>query len=105
MTGVRVLICCPNGAGVSLMMESMVRTAAQKLGLPIQRLHHGSIREGVRRAGEFDLVLCPRELTAQLSPWQGQVAVIGLNNPLSRRELEEKLTAYMKQKNSLEGVE
>lgn len=87
------------------MMESMVRTAAQKLGLPIQRLHHGSIREGVRRAREFDLVLCPRELTAQLSPWQGQVAVIGLNNPLSRRELEEKLTAYMKQKNSLEGVE
>lgn len=84
------------------MMESMVRTAAQKLGLPIQRLHHGSIREGVRRAGEFDLVLCPRELTAQLSPWQGQVQVIGLNNPLSRRELEEKLTAYQTENEGLE---
>ena len=84
------------------MMESMVRTAAQKLGLPIQRLHHGSIREGVRRAGDFDLVLCPRELTAQLSPWQGQVQVIGLNNPLSRRELEEKLTAYQTENEGLE---
>ncbi|MGM9593420.1 MAG: PTS sugar transporter subunit IIB [Candidatus Onthomonas sp.] len=105
MTGIRLLICCPNGAGVSLMMESMVRTAAQKLNLPIQRLHHGSIREGVRRAGEFDLVLCPRELTAQLSHWQGKVQVIGLNNPLSRRELEEKLAAYMQQEKSLESAE
>lgn len=91
MTGIRILICCPNGAGVSLMLETMVRRASVQLGLPLGRLCHCSIREGAKIAGDFDLVLCPRELAPMLSGWQDRVTVIGLNNALSRRELEERL--------------
>lgn len=93
-SGIRILICCPNGAGLSLMMRSMVQKAADQAGLPVARLQHGSIREGVKIAGAFDLVLCPAELVPQLKGWQGQITVIGLRNPLSRRELEDRLSGY-----------
>lgn len=94
MNGIRILICCPNGAGVSLMLETMVKKAASQLHLPLAQLCHCSIREGAKRAGDFDLVLCPRELAPMLSDWQDRVTVIGLNNALSRRELEERLRAF-----------
>lgn len=92
MTGLRILVCCPNGAGISLMLESMVQSAARQIPFPIQTLHHGSIREGRRVAGAFDLVLCPQSLVPQLDIWQGTVTILGLENPLSPRELGEKLT-------------
>lgn len=91
MKEIRILICCPNGAGVSLMLETMVKKTAGQLGLPLAQLRHCSIREGAKIAGDFDLVLCPRELAPTLADWQGRVTVIGLNNALSRRELEERL--------------
>ena len=93
MAGLRILLCCPNGAGISLMLESMVQTAARQLGCPIQQLYHCSIREGQKIAGAFDLVLCHQFLVPQLDPWVGQVTVLGLNNPLSPRELREKFAA------------
>ncbi len=94
MSGLRVLVCCPNGAGVSLMMESVLRRVAAELGLELARLDHGSICQGAKTAGAYDLVLCPAELVAHLRDWEGQADIIGLNNPLSRREMRERLTAY-----------
>lgn len=94
-TGVRILLCCPKGAGLSLMMESLTAKAARKVGLPVARLHHGSIREGAKTAGQFDLVLCPARLARQLDAWKGQVEVAGLKNPLSDEELEAALLHWM----------
>ncbi|MCC8128443.1 MAG: hypothetical protein LIO51_00665 [Clostridiales bacterium] len=94
MSGLRVLVCCPNGAGVSLMMESMLRRVAAELGLELSRLDHGSILQGAKTAGAYDLVLCPAELVPHLRDWEGQADIIGLNNPLSRREMRERLAVY-----------
>ncbi|MCC8181572.1 MAG: PTS ascorbate transporter subunit IIB [Clostridiales bacterium] len=98
MSGLRVLVCCPNGAGVSLMMESVLRKVADRSGLELAQLCHSSIQQGEKTAGEYDLVLCPAELAPRLKDWESRVDIIGLKNPLSRREMQERLTAYCQSK-------
>lgn len=100
MRNLRILICCPNGAGTSLMLEAMVKKATGALGLPTEELYHCSIREGVKIASRFHLILCPKELAPQLEPWKGQAQIIGLENPFSPRELEERLKAFYSQWNA-----
>lgn len=97
MRELRILICCPNGAGTSLMLAAMVKQAANSMGMPVEQLYHCSIREGAKIAGRFHLALCPKELVPQLECWKGQVQMIGLNNPFSPRELKERLSAFYTQ--------
>ena len=77
-------------------MTARTARAARKLGFPVARLHHGSIREGVRTAGEYDLVICPARLAGALRGWQGRVTVAGLQDPLSDEALEGVLRAWLR---------
>ncbi len=88
----KILVACANGAGTSLMMKMTVERVAGKLGLPIEKIHHCALSEGVSSARQYDIVFAPLNFVDMYKDAEKNgVMVIGLRNVLSDKEVEEKL--------------
>lgn len=91
----KILVACANGAGTSLMMKMSVQKAADRLGLPVDDLHHCSLSEGVSSARQYDIVFAPLNFVNMYEDAaKAGVMVIGLRNVLSDKEVEEKLVEH-----------
>ncbi len=89
----KILVACANGAGTSLMMKMSVQRAAERMGLPVDDIHHCSLSEGVSSARQYDIVFAPMNFVNMYDEAaKAGVMVIGLRNVLSDKEVEEKLT-------------
>lgn len=88
----KILVACANGAGTSLMMKMTVERVANKIGLPIEKIHHCALSEGVSSARQYDIVFAPLNfINMYKDAEEAGVMVIGLRNVLSDQEVEDKL--------------
>lgn len=87
----KVLVCCANGAGTSLMMEMKVKKALQDLNINAD-VCHTSLSEGKNTSRFYDLVICSTafEKNFEDSKKKG-VKVIGIKNILSLDEIKTKI--------------
>lgn len=56
----KLLVCCGNGAGTSMMIKLNVEKVTKKMGLDVGEIRHCAISEGKSAAGQFDVVLCSK---------------------------------------------
>lgn len=88
----KILVACANGAGTSLMMKMSVQKAVNELNIPVEKIHHCALSEGVSSARQFDIVFAPLNFVDMYKDAQkAGVMVIGLRNVLSDKEVKEKL--------------
>ena len=45
MAKLKLLVCCGNGAGTSMMIKLNVEKVAKKMGLDVQEIHHCAVSE------------------------------------------------------------
>ena len=86
------LVSCANGAGTSLMMKLTAEKVIKRNNIPCTKIHPCSLSEGKGQAKMFDVTLCPLAFIKEFSQAieSGKI-VIGLKNPISDKEMEEKL--------------
>ena len=56
----KILACCANGAGSSLMMEKAIDKVMKKYGIKPAELRHCPVSEGKSAARNYDLVFCAK---------------------------------------------
>lgn len=89
---IKILVCCANGSGTSLMMKMTAEKVIKALDLKVGKLHHCSLSEGKSAAVQFDVVFCPLNFIDMFKDAKSKgIHVIGLRNVLSQTEMEEKL--------------
>lgn len=87
----KVLVCCANGAGTSLMMEMKVKQVFLDLNIKAD-ISHCSISEGKNTSRFYDLVLCSTAFEKNFEACkEAGVKVIGIKNILSTEEIKTKL--------------
>ncbi|VWL85688.1 PTS sugar transporter subunit IIB [Oceanivirga miroungae] len=86
------LVSCANGAGTSLMMKLTADKVIKKNNIKCTKIHHCSLSEGKGQAKSFDVTLCPQAFINEFkSAVDAGKIVIGLKNPMSAQEMEQKL--------------
>ena len=87
----KVLVCCANGAGTSLMMEMKVKQAFKELGKQAE-VSHTSLSEGKNTSRFYDAVICCTAFVNNFKDAQDRgVKVIGVKNILSVPEIKSKI--------------
>lgn len=90
----KLLVCCGNGAGTSMMIKLNVEKVLKKIGVNAQTIHHCSISEGKSLASQYDIVLCSKNFISMFSNAESKgVKVVGLKNVMSAQEIESGLVA------------
>lgn len=90
----KILVACANGAGTSLMMKMTCERVTAKLGMDVAEIHHCALSEGVSSARQYDIVFSPLNFKGMYEDAEKSgVAVIGLRNVLSDKEMEESLVS------------
>ena len=56
----KLLACCANGAGSSLMMENAIKKVMKKYDIKYGELRHCSVSEGKSAARTYDVIFCAR---------------------------------------------
>lgn len=98
MTGkkLKLLVCCGNGAGTSMMIKLNVEKVAKKMGLDVAEIRHCAVSEGKSAAGQYDVVLCSKNFVTMFADAQKKgMKIVGLKNVMSAKEIEEGLTAAL----------
>ena len=62
LDGKKLLACCANGAGSSLMMENAIKKVMTKYGIKPAELRHCPVSEGKTASRNYDVVFCARTL-------------------------------------------
>lgn len=89
---IRMMVCCANGAGSSLMMKMTTQKAIDSLGLNVSEIHHCALSEGKSASLNYDVVLCARNFENMFEDAKKKgVIVIGLKNVMSQKEIEARL--------------
>lgn len=92
----KIMVCCGNGAGTSMMIKLNVDKVVKKMGLEVQDIHHCAISEGKSAAGQYDIVLCSKNFVPMFADAQKKgTKIVGLKNVMSAKEIEEGLTAAL----------
>lgn len=92
----RILVCCGNGAGTSMMIKLNVEKALKKLGLEAQEIYHCAVSEGKSAASRYDIVLCSNNFVPMFEDAKKHgVKVVGLRNVMSMPEIEKGLEEAM----------
>lgn len=92
----KLLVCCGNGAGTSMMIKLNVEKVAKKMGLDVGEIRHCAISEGKSAAGQFDVVLCSKNFVPMFADAEKKgTKIVGLKNVMSAKEIEEGLTAAL----------
>ena len=96
MAKLKLLVCCGNGAGTSMMIKLNVEKVAKKMGLDVQESHHCAVSEGKSAAGNYDIVLCSKNFVPMFEDSKKRgTKVVGLKNVMSAKEIEEGLKAAL----------
>ena len=91
----KLLACCANGAGSSLMMENAIRKVLNKHGVKPAELRHCPVSEGKSAARNYDVVFCAKTFakTFEDAVKAGDTVLIPLRNVMSPAEIEKALMA------------
>ena len=85
----KILACCANGAGSSLMMEQAINKVMKKFEIKPASITHCPISEGKSSAKNYDLVFCAKTFIKNFEDAQNAgVTVIPLKNVMSAQEIE-----------------
>ncbi len=88
LDGKRILACCANGAGSSLMMEKAIDKVMKKYSAKPAELRHCPISEGKSAARNYDIVFCAKTFTKNFEDVGDKTIVIPLKNVMSDKEIE-----------------
>lgn len=89
---VKILACCANGSGTSMMMNLTLEKVIRTNGYKVARTHHSSITEGRLIAGDYDIVLCPINFVSMFDKAaHSGVIILGLRNVMSQKEMTDRL--------------
>lgn len=92
----KIMVCCGNGAGTSMMIKLNVEKVVKKMDLQVQDIHHCAISEGKSAAGQYDVVLCSKNFMPMFADAEKKgVKIVGLKNVMSAKEIEEGLAAAL----------
>lgn len=87
----KVLVCCANGAGTSLMMEMKVKQALKELNIQAE-VSHTSLSEGKNTSRFYDVVICSTAFVNNFKDAIDRgVKCIGVKNILSVEEIKTKV--------------
>ncbi len=90
----KLLVCCGNGAGTSMMIKLNVEKVAKKMGLDVQEIRHCAVSEGKSAASGYDIVLCSKNFVNMFADAEKRgTKIVGLKNVMSAKEIEEGLVA------------
>ena len=85
----KLLACCANGAGSSLMMENAIKKVMKKYDIKPAELRHCSVSEGKSAARNYDVVFCARTFSKNFEDLAAAgKTVIALKNVMSDKEIE-----------------
>lgn len=99
LDGKRLLACCANGAGSSLMMENAIKKVMTRNNIKPAELRHCAVSEGKSAAKSYDVVFCARTFMKTFEGLEGGNTVfIPLKNVMSDKEIE----AALKEANLLD---
>lgn len=88
----KLLACCANGAGSSLMMEKAVEKVMKKYGIKPAELRHCPVSEGKTAARNYDVVFCAKTFVKTFEGNLGaNTTLIPLRNVMSAPEIEKAL--------------
>ena len=93
LDGKKILACCANRAGSSLMMELAIQKVTKRHNINPAELTHCPISEGQSAAKNYDVVFCSKAFAANFENLGGNTVVIPLKNVMSDKEIEEGLQA------------
>ena len=89
LDGKKLLACCANGAGSSLMMENAIKKVMTKYGIKPAELWHSPVSEGKTAARSYDVVFCARTFVKTFDGVEKNGTVlIPLKNVMSAQEIE-----------------
>ena len=86
LDGKRILACCANGAGSSLMMENAIKKVMTRNGVKVAELRHCPVSEGKSAARNYDVVFCAKPFAKTFEGVDS--LVIPLKNVMSDKEIE-----------------
>ena len=90
----KLLVCCGNGAGTSMMIKLNVEKVIKKMGIDVQSIYHCAISEGKPLASQYDVVLCSKNFVPMFKQAEEKgTKIVGLKNVMSAKEIEEGLIA------------
>jgi PTS system ascorbate-specific IIB component len=91
----KLLACCANGAGSSLMMEQAIGKVMKKHGIKPAELRHCPVSEGKSAARNYDVVFFAKTFakTFEGSVDPAKTVLIPLRNVMSPAEIEKALMA------------
>ena len=87
LDGKKILACCANGAGSSLMMEIAIQKVMTKHNIKPAELVHCPISEGKSAASKYDLVFCSKSFAYNFEDVGRRTVVIPLKNVMSEAGL------------------
>ncbi len=88
----KLLVCCGNGAGTSMMIKLNVEKVLKKLGVKVGSIYHCAVSEGKSLASQYDIVLCSKNFLPMFKDAEDKgTKVVGLKNVMSIKEIEEGL--------------
>ncbi len=88
----KMLACCANGAGSSLMMEKAIDKVMKKYNIKPAELRHCPVSEGKTAARNYDVVFCARTFEKTFADAaKGDTVLIPLRNVMSAQEIEKAL--------------
>lgn len=88
----KLMVCCANGAGSSLMMKMTVQKVLKKYDIKPSDLHHCALSEGKSAAPNYDVVFCARNFANTFADAQKKgTIIIPLRNIMSQPEIEKGL--------------
>ena len=85
LDGKKLLACCANGAGSSLMMENAIKKVLNKYGIKPAELRHCAVSEGKSAARSYDVVFCARTFAKN---FEDAKILVPLKNVMSDKEIE-----------------
>ena len=92
LNGKKILACCANGAGSSLMMEKAIDKVMKKYNIKPAELRHCPVSEGKTAARNYDVVFCAKTFIKTFEDAQKSgTLVIPLKNVMSAPEIEKAL--------------
>ena len=89
LDGKKLLACCANGAGSSLMMENAIKKVMTKYGIKPAELRHCPVSEGKTASRNYDVVFFARTFAKTFDGAEKNGTIlIPLKNVMSAQEIE-----------------
>ena len=85
LDGKKILACCANGAGSSLMMENAIKKVMTRNNIKVAELRHCPVSEGKSAARNYDVVFFAKPFEGAEGP---NTVLIPLKNVMSDKEIE-----------------